>query len=68
MLQFGYVDMYVFANLTYLTTVLQCLTIFFSQKLCVIGKIFIRWSENNHQTMEKVDTSKTPTVIHVFNK
>ena len=33
---------YIFAILTYLTTVNQCLTMFFSQKLCVIGKISIR--------------------------
>ena len=60
----GYV--YIFAVLTYLTTVNQCLTIFFSQKLCVIGKIFIRWSEKKHQTIEKVDMSKMPTVNPLF--
>ena len=33
---------YIFAVLTQLTTVNQCLTMFFLQKLCVIGKISIR--------------------------
>ena len=32
---------YIFAILSYFTTVNQCLTIFFFQKLCVIGKISI---------------------------
>ena len=33
---------YFFAILTYLTTVNQCLTMFFFHKVCVIGKISIR--------------------------
>ena len=33
---------YFFAILTYLTMVNQCLTMFFFQKVCVIGKISIR--------------------------
>ena len=57
---------YAFAMLTYLTTVNQCLTIFFSQKLCVIGKIFFRCGEKKHQTIEKVDMSKIPTLNPLF--
>ena len=54
---------YIFAILTYLTTVNQRLTIFFSQNYVrAMGKIFIRWSEKKHQTIEKVDMSKMPTV------
>ena len=59
---------YNFAILSYLTTVNQCLTIFFVQKLYVIGNISIRWSENKQKTVEKVDILKTPTVNHFFNK
>ena len=33
----------------------QCLTIFFFQTLCVIGKISIRWSGKKHQTTGKVE-------------
>ena len=33
---------YIFAILTYLTTVNQCLTMLFFRKLCVIGKISVR--------------------------
>ena len=57
---------FIFAILTYLTTVNQCLTIFFVQKLCAIGKIFIRWSEKKHQIIEKVDMSKMPPVNPLF--
>ena len=39
---------YIFAILTYLTSGNQCLTMFFFQKLCVIGKISIRWSKKKH--------------------
>ena len=44
---------YVFAISTYLTTVYQYLRIFFSQKLYVIGKIFIRWSEKSIKPLKK---------------
>ena len=57
---------FIFAILTYLTTVNQCLTIFFVQKLYAIGKIFIRWSEKKHQIIEKVDMSKMPPVNPLF--
>ena len=43
---------YAFAILSYLITVNQYLTIFFFQKLCVIGKISIRWDEKKHHTIE----------------
>ena len=33
---------YIFAILTYLNTVNQCLTMHFFQKICVIGKISVR--------------------------
>ena len=33
---------YIFAILTYLTTINQCLTMIFFQTLCVIGKISVR--------------------------
>ena len=46
----------------YLTTVKQCLTIYFFQKLYVIGKISIRWSEKKHKTIEKVEMLKISTV------
>ena len=61
---------YILAILTYLTTVNQRLTIFFFSKnyVRVMGKIFIRWSEKKHQTIEKVDMSKMPTVNPRFNK
>ena len=55
-------EVYIFAIWTYLTTVNQCLTIFFSQKFCVIRKISIRWSEKKHKPIEKVEMSKIPTV------
>ena len=38
----------------------------FFQKLCVIGKISIRWSENKHKTIEKVEILKMPTVNQIF--
>ena len=56
---------YIFAILTYLTTVNQCLTIFFS-KSYVIGKIYIRWNEKKHQIIEKVGLSKMSTVNPLF--
>ena len=59
---------YIIAISTYLTTVNQCLTISFFQELCVIGKISIRLSEKQHQTIEKVEMSKMPTVNPLFNK
>ena len=59
---------YIFAISIYLTRVKQCLTIFFFQKLWVIGKISIRWSEKRHQTNEKVEIWKKPTVNPLFNK
>ena len=40
---------------SYIPNVNQCLTRFFFQKLCVIGKISIRWSRKNHQTIQKVE-------------
>ena len=45
---------YIFAILSYLTTVNQCLTIFF-QKSYVIGKISIRKSQKKPQTIENVE-------------
>ena len=48
---------YIFAILSYLTTVNQSLIIFFIQKLCVIGKISIRRSEKKQQVIEKVDAN-----------
>ena len=57
---------YIFAILTYFTTTNQCLTMSFSQNLCVIGKIFIRWYEKKHQAIEKLDMSKIPTVNPLF--
>ena len=44
---------YIFTILSYLTTVNQCLTIFFIQKLCIIGITSIRRSEKKPQTTEK---------------
>ena len=44
-----------FAILSYLTTVNQCLAIFFHQTLCVVGKISIRRCEKKHQTIEKAE-------------
>ena len=57
---------YIFAIWTYLTTVYQCLTIFFLQKVCVIGKISIKWSEKMHKTIEKVEMWKMPMVNPLF--
>ena len=57
---------YIFATLTYLTKVNQCLTKLFPKKLSVIGKIFIRWSEKKYQTIEQVDMSKMLTVKPFF--
>ena len=57
---------YIFAISTYLTTVNHCLTIFFCQQLCVIGKISIRWSKKRHQIIEKVEMPKIPTVNPLF--
>ena len=39
---------YIFAILTYLTTVNQCLTMHFFQKICVIGKISVRSSKKRY--------------------
>ena len=47
-----------------LTTVKQYLTIFFFQKLCVIGKISIRWSKNKQRTIEKAEILKIPNLIY----
>ena len=57
---------YIFAIWTYLTTVNQCLTIFFFRKLCVIGKISIRWSEKKNKTIEQMEMSEMPTVNPLF--
>ena len=46
----------------YLTTVKQGLTIFFYQKLCVIGKISIRWSKNNYKTIEEAKMLWIPKI------
>ena len=59
---------YIFAILSYLTTVNQCLTTFFSQKLCDIGNISIRWSRKKHETIEKVDMWKKPMVNPLFQQ
>ena len=59
---------YIFAILTYLTIRNQCLTIFFSQKLCVIGNIFITRSEKKHKINKKVDMSKMPMINRLFKQ
>ena len=46
---------FIFAIWNCLTTVNLCLRIFFFQKLSVIGKISIRWSEKKHKTIDKVE-------------
>ena len=50
----------------YLATAKQCLTMLFFQKLYANGKIFIRWSENKHKTIETVEILKNPTVDPFF--
>ena len=57
---------YISAIWTYLTTVNQGLIMLFSQRLCVIGKISIRWSEKKHKTIEKVEMWKLSTVNRLF--
>ena len=57
---------YIFTILSYLTMVNQCLIIFFSPKLCVVGKIFIRRSEKKLKTIKKVNKSKMQTVNPFF--
>ena len=57
---------YIFAIWTYLTAVNQFLTIFFFQKLCVNGKISIKWSRKKYKTIEKVEMSKMPTIKLLF--
>ena len=52
--------------LNYLTTINQCLAIFVFQIFCVIGKTSIRWSENKHKTIEKVEMSNASTVYLRF--
>ena len=59
---------YVFAISTYLTTVNQCLTTNFFQKLYVTAKISIRCSEKKYQTIEKVEMSKMPMVNPFFSQ
>ena len=44
---------YIFAISPYLITDNKCLTIFSYQKLCVIGKICIRWSEKSLKPLKK---------------
>ena len=50
----------IFTN--YLTTIKECLTIFFFEELGVIGKISIRRSKNKQRTTEKIEILKSPMV------
>ena len=38
----------------------------FFQKLCAIGKISIRWSENKNKTIETAEVLKIPAVNPLF--
>ena len=40
---------------------------FLLQKLCAIGKIFIRWSENKHKTIETAEMLKFQQLTHFLN-
>ena len=44
---------YIFAILSYLATVNQCLTMFFSQKLCDIGKSPLDEAEKSIKPLKK---------------
>ena len=53
-------------NVCYFILLNQCLTIFCFQKLCVVGKIFIRWNEKHHQAIGKAEMWRMPTVNQLF--
>ena len=57
---------YIFAIWTYLTTINQCLRIFFFKKLYVIREISIESCEKNSETIKKVEKTKIPTVNPLF--
>ena len=57
---------YIFAILTNLATVNQCLTTFFPKNYVSLERSTLNEVKKKHQTIEKVDISKMPTVNPFF--